>query len=270
MWHLLLLEWKKAKKSIIFQVLIGLYMIALPSILLIFKSFDWDEDLEPYRELLYMFPSVWQYLGYTGNWLCFFFFGFLAVYTVTSEFANRTLRQNIITGLSRRQFFLAKLSFILAICGFATLYYLLCGLAIGLTNTETIYMSKMLQEAHLIPRYFLMCFGYMIFGLTVGLLVRRTGIALFLYLSYVMFIENIIRYGIHFQYTKNKSLHFYPMNAIEDLVPFNFPFNELAQDFLRKNEFSFFLTPAEAVITTLIYSSLFLWICYRILQKRDL
>ncbi len=270
MGHLLHLEWKKAKKSIIFRVLIILYLIALPSLLLIGKVLDWTKDGMVYKEMLYMFPSVWQYLGYVGNWLCFFFFGFLAVYTITSEFANRTLRQNIITGLSRRDFFVAKFSFLTAVSLFATLYFALCGLLIGLTNTETIYMSKVLQEAGTIPRYFLMCMGYMIFGMMTGLLIRRTGIALFLYLSYVMFIESILRYALHYRYIKNKSIHFYPMNAVEDLVPVNFPFNEAAEQFLKSNNFSLFLSPAEAIITTLIYSSIFSGICCWILKNRDL
>ena len=40
-----------------------------------------------------------------------------------------------------------------------------------------------------------MCFGYMSLVLMLGfLVVKRTGIALFLYLAYIMFIELILRW----------------------------------------------------------------------------
>ena len=205
-----------------------------------------------------------------ANWLTFFFLGFLAVITVTSEFGNRTLRQNIITGLNRKQFFLGKFYFIIAVSLAATLYYTLNGLFFGYFHTETIYISKVLQEANLIPRYFLMCMAYMSFGLFVGILIRRTGIALFLYLAYVMFLEPIMRYAIHFKVVQNKSLHFYPMNAAEDLVPLHVPGNEMAESFAKSNDFSIFLTPMEAVITSGVYTGIFLFASYLLLKTRDL
>jgi hypothetical protein len=68
-----------------------------------------------------MFPTVWQYLGYIGNWLCFFFFGFLSIVVVTTEHSYRTMRQNIITGLSRQQYFLSKFYLIVVVSLLAAL-----------------------------------------------------------------------------------------------------------------------------------------------------
>ncbi|MEL6864695.1 MAG: ABC transporter permease subunit [Bacteroidota bacterium] len=271
MLHLLQLEWKKVQYLTIFRVLVGFYLLALPALLLLLKYFP-EPPVDYFsKDVFFMFPSVWAYLGYIGNWLCFFFFGFLSVISVTNEFANRTLRQNIITGLSRTDFFVAKFSFILAISFFATVYYMLVGGLIGFFNTETIYLSKVLQEAQLFPRYFLMCFGYMTIGLLIGLLIRRTGISLFIYLAYAMIFEKIIRYGIHYRYlVEDKSIHFYPINALSDLMPFNSPFNEMAKEFAEKNGFEIFLSPSEAAITSLIYIALFLGLAYRILARRDL
>ncbi len=270
MLYLLGLEWKKVRYYRIFQVLVILFIVALPGIMLIPKTFTSVPSEIMSKDMFYMFPNGWKYIGYTGNWMAFFFIGFLAVISATSEYANKTLRQNIITGLTRKQFFLAKLYFILAISLAATLYYVLVGLIFGITHTETIYMSKVLQEADLIPRFFLMCMGYSSFGLFVGLLIRRTGISIFLYLIYIMILEAILRYPIHYNLFPNKSVHFYPMNAVEDLVPFDFPFNEMANEFMEENDFSFFLTPTEAVITSSIYTALFLYGCYWLLKRRDL
>ena len=270
MMNLLQLEWKKMKEYRIFQVLTALYIIALPGLMLIPKTFDKLPEEFISQDAFYMFPDVWKYFAYAGNWLTFFFLGFLAVICVTSEFGNRTLRQNIITGMSRKKFFMGKLYFILAISLAATLYYVLNGLLFGYFHTETIYLSKVLQEADLIPRYFLMCMAYMSFGLFVGILIRRTGIALFLYLAYVMFLEPILRYAVHFKIIQNKSLHFYPMNAAEDLAPIYLPVNDMAESFAKSNDFSIFLTPMEAVITSCIYTSIFIFASYLLIKARDL
>ncbi len=267
MLHLLKLEWLKVRKYRTFQVMAIFYIILLPACLLITKTFNQvPEDLLS-KDSLYMFPTIWGYLGYIGNWLVFFFLGFLSVIIVTAENGNRTFRQNIITGLSRNEFFIAKILFILTICFAATLYYVLVGLAIGFTNTDTIYFSKIFQEWDLIPRFFLMCLGYMSFGFFLGVLIKRTGIALFIYLIYIMFIESVFR-GIHLYYFQNKSMHFYPMNANEDLVPI--PFAEIAKQFIKENDFSLFLEPSQAAITVCIYTSIFLFIAYRKIKYSDI
>lgn len=267
MLHLLKLEWLKVRKYRIFQVMTVFYMILLPAILLVTKTFKSIPEELVSKESLYMFPAVWGYLGYIGNWLTFFFLGFLSVIIVTVENSNRTYRQNIITGLSRSEYFKGKVIFILTICLMATLYYALVGLAIGFANTDTIYFSKIVQEIDLIPRYFLMCVGYMSFGFFLGVMIKRTGIALFIYLIYIMFIESVIR-GIHMYYVRNISMHLYPMNANEDLVPI--PFAKFAEQFLKENEFSLFLEPSVAAITVCIYTSIFLFFAYRKIKYSDI
>ena len=266
--YLIGLEWKKWNKNLGFRLLLLSYIVFLPSLLLTGKRLDQLPTEIGTNEVFFIFPTVWQYLGYVGNWLTFFFFGFLAVLIVTTEYNNKTLRQNIINGISRERFFLGKVYFVLLISLGATLYYCLCALLIGYFNTDVIVMSKVFQNADYILRYFLMCASYMIFALFLGFLIKRTGIALFSYLAYVMFLELILRWGVHRNIVKHKSMHFYPMNATEDLVPL--PFTEQTSRFLDEFGFELFLTPMEAIITTLVYIGLFLLITFRIVKKADL
>lgn len=266
--HLLQLEWQKWSKNLAFRILLLFYVILLPSMLLIGKRID---ELPPpigTTEVLFIFPTVWEYLGYIGNWLSFFFLGFLAVLIITTEYSNRTLRQNIINGMTRSNFFKGKVFFVLTIALFATLYYSLCAITIGYFNTDIVTTNKLFQNWTYIPRYFLMCSGYMIFGLFLGFLIKRTGIALFIYLSYIMFIELILRWGIHANIGKHKSMHFYPMNAVEDLIPI--PYTRQAAQFISEFGFDLFLSPTEAICTTLIYSALFLTLTYQIIRRADL
>ena len=268
MQYLLSLEWKKYNKNLIFRILILAYAVLLPSALMLGKKL---KDVPPpldSNQVFFMFPTVWEYLGYIGNWMSFFFLGFFAVLMVTTEFSNRTLRQNIINGLQRWQFLLAKLYFAIAISAGVALYYATCALIIGYFNTDYVVWNKVFQHADLIPRFFLMTFAYMTFGIFLGVLIKRTGIALFAYFAYIMFVEVILRWGVHLYFLKHRSMHFYPLNAFEDLVPT--PFAPQADQFARQYDFSLFLNPTEAIITSLIYLALFLVIIFRYILRADL
>lgn len=268
MLYLLSLEWKKWRKSLIFRLLLGAYIILLPSLLLLGKKLPDLPDPIGSTDVLYYFPTVWEYLGYIGNWLSFFFLGFFAVVLITTEYSNRTIRQNIIDGLSRRQFVSAKLLSVATLALAATLYYVSTALVIGLAHTEVVLWEKVFQNWTHIPRYFLMCAGYMTFGLLVGFVVKRTGLALFLYLGYIMVGETVLRWGVHRYFYPHPSMHYYPMNAVEDLVPV--PFTDAADEFLREYGFSLFLQPQEAVLITAIYLSLFAGLIYWLVQRSNL
>ena len=269
MWHLFLLEWKKFNKNVVVRVLMIMYLVIMPGIFILINAIPKPEVARLEIQSFFMFPNIWQYLGFAGNWAVFFLFGFAMILSVTTEYSNKTMRQNIITGLTRRDYFLAKFSWAVALSAGATLYYALCCLVIGFLQTDTIYASKLLQEIQFIPRYFLMSLGYMSFALLIGLLLRRTGLALIVYLMYNIALEPLIRYGIHMRYfDKGKSIHFYPMNSMEDLVPV--PFLDMIEDFIEENNFTFLLEPNEAIITASIYTGLFFFLSYYLLQKRDL
>jgi ABC-type transport system involved in multi-copper enzyme maturation permease subunit len=269
MLHLIVLEWKKQRDYLLFKLLVVAYVLFLPAVLLMLKAIPLEENL-PFnpKTVFYRFPSVWEWLGYVGNWLVFFLFGFLAVLLVTNEHSSRTLRQNIISGLHRQEFFLSKLYFIAAVSLAATAYYCLCSLVIGFLHTDTIYFSTIFKNWALIPRFFLMGIGYMSFGLLVGVLVKRTGIALFIFIGYCFFLEPILRWAVHLQLFHHKSMNFYPLNAFEDLCPV--PFFDETEQFLKKYNFQLFLTPTEAVLASLVYIGLFLWISYRRIKRSDL
>ena len=274
MLYLLRLEWLKLKDYTPFRVIGILYLALLPLLLMTGKAILPDTDGPgvgdaPFSTAsVYQFPDIWSWMAYEGNWLVFFLFGFLAVLMVTNEFGNKTLRQNIITGIGRTEFFWSKVFFVLLVALGATLWYFLCATVLGLVYTDTFYWSVYTKKLDLVPRYFLMCVGYMSIGLLIGTVVRRTGIALFLYLCYGMFIEQILRYMIHGQIAMHRSLHFYPVNLLEDLTPL--PFAEMAQGFQAENGFGFFLEPWEATLGALGFTALFFYFVYRKLRYSDL
>lgn len=270
MLHLLKLEWLKQKDYLLFKMLAVAYAVFLPATLFIGKKLDFGagSPINP-KNQFFQFPTIWEWLGYIGSWMTYFMLGFLVVLMVTNEFSNRTLRQNMITGLKRGEFFKSKLAFMVVVGLAASLYYMVCALVIGLLHSnDTLYFSTIFKHVDLVPRFFLMSLGYMSFGLLVGLLFKRTGIALFIYLAYSMVGEFILRYVVHLYIFKNRSMCFYPFNAMEDLVPL--PVADFADDLFKQMGFKVFLTPVEAIVTTSIYITLFLALSYKRLKSSDL
>ncbi len=265
--YLLQLEWLKVKSYRAFIVLLSLYGLLLPAFMFSAKKMPIPKHLGG-NEIIFMFPNVWLYLGYVGNWLVFFLMGFLAVQAISNETANRTLRQNIINGLSRTDFFLSKLSFLTLINIAATLYYIVWALIFGFTNTETVYISKIYENIDTSGRYFLMCMGYSSLGLFLGVLFSRSILGLFVYFSYIMFIEKIIRYVLIRKVLSSEAMLFAPANAFNDLVPPPVP--KIVNQMFQGTDIRLYLNPTEAIITSTIYISLFLYSAYYLLKTRDL
>jgi len=264
--HLLQLEWKKLVSYRLFQILVGLYILLLPLGFLIGKNLSLPEETGGTISF-YTFPKIWDALGYAGNWVSFFFLGFLAVLMVTNEYAFKTARQNIITGLSREDYFWGKIFTMLAVSACAAIYYAIVAVAVGFYFTDYIISEKVFLHADLLPRYFLMCFAYMNFAFLLGILFRKMGLALFFYFIYTLLIEMVLRYYVHAQIfgMESKYKNFFPLNAFEDLAPFPIP------DFGPVTEFdNFFLSPMEAVTLTSIFTVIFLAIAYGLFMKRDL
>lgn len=265
---LLRLEWLKIKNYIPFVVLSAMYLLLLPTTMSVGKNFNSIGKDTLGIDAYYMFPNIWQSLAYIGNWLSYFILGFISVLTVTNEFSNRTLRQNIISGISRTDFFLSKLYFIIAISGIATLYYAIVAFIFGVFNTETVYLSRVLENIDMIPRYFLMCISFMSLGFLLGVLLRRTGIALFLYFAYIMFIERVIRFLIIGKIFGREAALYAPMSATNDLTPIPIP--KIVQGMASEAKTKIFLSPLEAELTATIFLILFFYGAYYLLKTKDL
>jgi len=265
--YLLQLEWKKYKNYRLFQLLFIGYLILLPGILwsIVGREFGAGVPFDPVT--IYTFPDIWEYMAYFGNWLMFFFLGFVGVLTITNEHSYKTFRQNIISGLTRHDFFMAKILSILAIILFCTLYFILVGYVVGSYYTRDPQWDEMTEHAGAIANFALVCLAYSVYGLLLGVLVKRTGFALFIYMVAGMFLEKIFRWLIHKNLFDNVSMHFYPFNSVNDLTPWPSP---MIRNAVENSGMRLFLTTGEAQITVWIYILLFLAFIYWRIRKGDL
>lgn len=213
------------------------------------------------------FPTVWDYMGYIGNWLVSFFLGFVIIYMITSEVTNKTMRQNIINGHTRKDYFLGKLYTLLAFSTVATLIYVISTFIIGVAHTDG-WDMELVFDTNLAPlKFFLMCMGYLSFAMLIAFWIRRSGLAIFFYLIYVMMLEVILRY-IQVYFWQHESMKWWPMNTVEDLLPN--PFFKFGDQMVKTEyDFAFLLSDNQAIIGTIIYTCIFLGLSWYNFSKRD-
>jgi hypothetical protein len=119
-------------------------------------------------------------------------------------------------------------------------------------------MHYVIKYSGFIPAYFLLLTAYLIFSMLIGLLIKKTGLAMGLMFLYTLIIEPVIVFRIKTDWIKG----LFPIKAINNLV--HMPFGKYAlrevQDYVAVKD----------IAIVIIYATLFTWIIYLLLRKRDL
>ncbi len=264
--HLLKLEWAKFRNNNVIVLLCLLYVVLLPSLTFIGKQINLPAPF-PSNKIFFEFPTTWDWSAYGGSWMVFFFLGFIALFMITSEISYKTMRQNIISGMTRIDYFMGKVITIVIISLLATIYYAIVTGITGLIHTETI--TEILPNNTIILRYFLMSLGYMSFGLLIGFTVKKSSLATLVYMVYILFLEMILKWIFIMKVSSAKWAYYWPLNTIEDLTPN--PFSQQIDDMSNKvMPMSYIIPYNEAIIVSSVYIILFLAIAYYFFNKRDL
>lgn len=269
MLHLLQLEWKKIAPNRLFKISVALYFILMPLLFFTIKTIMNPEEGSPQAVLFrpfYVFPDLWETTAYWTSWLTYFLLTYLSVWMVTTEYDNRTLRQNIITGIERRSLFLSKLLMILALALGATVYLLLATSIIGWWQGG--YGYQWGEESFALGRFFVQAVFYMSFAFMLAILFRKSGLTMIVFFAYLAIIERVIRYLVFGQLIGElKWGSYFPGSAAWDVVPLYLvrripDFSEGMLDILLPLEL--------ATALTVMYTVLFFSIAYWVFSKRDL
>lgn len=262
------LEWKKFSKNTVIIILIILYVLISPVALFTAKDmFEGAPPPFPSVNSFFEFPLVWEYQGYVASWFVAFILGFAIIYMFTSEVSNRTLRQNIITGLSKRDFFLSKITSVIYLSLMGTVLFFVSSVIIGLLHTPGSDMELIMDNNFALLRCFLMCLGYMSFALFLSVLIRKGMLVILNYFMYVNILEPLLR-QVQFFFFKDRSMIFWPMNTFEDLFPL--PFYRLPDTWIEESfGFSALQSTWEAIGFSSVYIVLFISLSWYFFNKKD-
>ncbi len=143
----------------------------------------------------YNFPEVWHNTTFIASWFNILLY-FFVLLVVTNEYQFRTVRQNVIDGLSRWQYLGGKVMLMLLFAIGSTALVSVLGWLCGMFLSETQNTAQMFVKTEYIGLYFVQLLGYLSFALLVGTLVRKQGMSIVIFLGYSLVFETILRYRI--------------------------------------------------------------------------
>ncbi len=278
MFRLLNIEIYKLKNNLASKVLIITYFLLLISIALIAAI---KFDIGPIKfhlanQGIFNFPYIWHFNTYIASIFKIFLL-LVIVSMMANEYTNRTLKQNLIDGLSKKEFILSKfytvVLFALASTVFVTIVTFILGLIYSDFNTINIIFS----DLEYLLAYFVKLVGFFSFGLFLGILIKRSAFAVGGLV--IWYIIESIAYGLmRFKIFSNKESadaisQFFPLKAMSNLI--DEPFTRLsavksiANQLGERFKFDYAVHWYEIAIV-LTWTAIFIYLSYVLIKKRDL
>lgn len=143
----------------------------------------------------YNFPEVWHNSAFIASWFNMLLY-FFVLLVVTNEYQFRTIRQNVIDGLSRWQYLAGKVLLLLVFAICSTGLVAVLGLLSGMYLSETQNTAEMFNKTEYLGLYFVQLLGYLSFALLIGTIVRKQGMSIIIFLGYSLVFETILRYRV--------------------------------------------------------------------------
>jgi ABC-2 type transport system permease protein len=263
---LLAIEWLKIKKYRTFWVLAILFMVLLPvwnyevatGIINIGGGGKGNGGIN-FLSTAYQFPDVW---GNVGFWASVFvmFLSILVIILTTNEYTFRTNRQNVIDGWKRIDFFHAKVWLILLLSAAATVYLFVMGALFGWSNSGSI--KDVFSGIEQVGYFFLLALNYMGFAFFIALWIRKSGLAIGLFLLYALIIENILKFMINHKLDTSYG-NLLPLQTSDELLPL--PLMKMAQSMLGSSS----IQPSTYISVTIVWCLIYYFAGRIMLMRRD-
>ncbi|MDO6598071.1 ABC transporter permease subunit [Oceanihabitans sp. 2_MG-2023] len=220
---------------------------------------------------IFNFPIIWHITTFFAAQFKFFF-AIVVVSMIGNEYSNKTIKQNLIDGLSKKEFILSKFYTIVFFSLVATILITVASFCIGMYYSSYTEASIIFRETNFIAAYFVKLVGFFTLCLFFGMLVKRSAFALaFLFILFIL--ENIILGLITWQSNfelAEKIQNFFPLKSMYKLI--DQPFQRIVMTkFPDKIDLTYdYAVHGYEFLIVLCWTALFLFLSYRILKNRDL
>lgn len=220
MLHLLKLEWLKVKNYKAFWIFLALYVIGLFSINYI--AFQLQLEIKknnvPLEVFPYGFPKAYQTIAWVSSWLLYFP-GMLMILVISNEYSFKTHRQNIIDGLTRRQFITGKILFGVVLAIITTISCAIIAMGFGTASANKISFSGFENIGYC----FIQSLCYIFLAMILAVLLRRSGLAMAIFFLYGLVFEQLIGTFLDSKVFDSHVVFYYmPLEASDVLIPITF------------------------------------------------
>lgn len=275
MLRLLNIEIHKLKYNRASRILILIYFVLLTSIALIAAI---KFDIGPVKfhladQGIFNFPYIWHFNTYVASILKFFLL-LVIVSMMANEYSNKTLKQNLIDGLSKKEFILSKFYTVVLLAAISTFFVFLVSLILGYIYSDFNELSIVTTDLVYLFAFFVKLVGFFSFGLFLGILVKRSAFAVGAMLVWAM-AEGFAKGMAYWKMdgSVDTIMQFFPLEAMSNLI--KEPITRLsavktvAKQVGEDLSKDFSVQPLDVIIV-LAWTFIFIYLSLSLLKKRDL
>ncbi|SDB20304.1 ABC-2 family transporter protein [Flavobacteriaceae bacterium MAR_2010_188] len=220
---------------------------------------------------LFNFPIIWHITTFFAAQFKFFF-AIVVVSMIGNEYSNKTIKQNLIDGLSKKEFILSKFYTIVFFSLVATLLIGVASLLIGLYYSSYTEFGIIIRGTEFLLAYFVKLVGFFTLCLFCGMLVKRSAFALaFLFILFILewIIFGIIAWRADSDIAE-KIQNFFPLKSMYKLI--DQPVQRMVMTkFPEKTEIAYdYAVHWYEFVIVIGWTAVFVFLSYRLLKKRDL
>lgn len=225
---------------------------------------------------IFNFPFIWHFNTYVAAILKFFL-AIVIVSMMANEYSYGTLKQNLIDGLSKKEFILSKFLTVVLFAFASTVFVFVMSLILGLFFSSYTEFDIIFSDLDYLLAFFVKLTGFFSFCLFLGILVKRSAFALGFLLVWSI-LEGIIKATLAFRIfpesnTDEKITQFLPLESMSNLIVNPGPrlsvIKNIGSQMGIETDIDYSVNYL-AVLIVLIWTSLFVYFSYKLLKNRDL
>lgn len=276
--RLLAIELQKIWKNKASRVLTISYFVILSFIALIASiKFDIGNFKLHFAEMgIFNFPFIWHFNTYIAAILKFFL-AIVIVSMMANEYSYGTLKQNLIDGMSKKEFIYSKFLTVVLFAFISTVFVFVMSLILGYSFSSYTEFGIVFSEMEYLVAYFVKLVGFFSFCLFLGILVKRSAFAIgFLFVWNILegIAKGILMFKIYPKSDKASTItQFFPLESMSNLIVE--PFSKLSiirniKTTIGAEDIKDFDVHFSSILIVIFWSILFVFLSYKIIKKRDL
>ncbi|MBW1654771.1 ABC transporter permease [Flavobacterium quisquiliarum] len=225
---------------------------------------------------IFNFPFIWHFNTYVAAILKLFL-AIVIVSMMANEYSYGTLKQNLIDGLSKKEFILSKFLTVVLFAFISTVFVFVMSLILGLAFSSYTEIGIIFTDLDYLLAFFVKLTGFFSFCLFLGIFVKRSAFALGFLLVWSI-IESILRGFLAFKVfpesnTDEKITQFFPLESMSNLIVNPAPRLSVVKNIGTQigietdidYSVSYF-----SILIVLAWTFLFVYFSYKLLKNRDL
>ncbi|MCK0157773.1 ABC transporter permease [Cellulophaga sp. F20128] len=224
---------------------------------------------------IFNFPYIWHFNTFVAAFLKLFL-AIVIVSMIANEYSNKTIKQNLIDGLSKKEFILSKFLTIAVFALVSTVFIFAISLVLGLLYSDYTEVAIIFSDLEYLAAYFVKLLGFFSFCFFVGMLVKRSAFALGFLFIWFIGAEIIPYIYLSSNYSKefaDSVSRFFPFGSMWSTIPE--PASRLsviktAAQQVGEDISGDYSIHGSQLLIVLCWTAVFIYLSYALLKKRDL